>query len=436
MSDTHARAKLTLDEELALEFARRWREPAYRPELRDIDWARFAAVLTRNRMGVLAAPILERVQPSIPPEAEGLLREQSAQYRRAASKLGQSLATYLRAAEGRGIQTIVLKGLWLCENVYQNAAMRPGSDIDILVPRHQVEACLALLNEQGIGAHWPNLLADEYFTRHHLHQQRSTPDLSIWFEIHWALDHPYTLLTVDYAGIFERSRLSKLLGAPAQEMAPPDLLLSLCVHLVKHAIYLPSLVERDDLLRIILADGMLMYYLDVAEVLRLHPELDWDLTLSRAQAWGAAASLGSVLRVCQRYFDAPVPPHVLSTLPIASPGPISRRLMARAADEKLAQYDGRRGSRFWQFLTAPNGAFILRPVRLLETASYLFPPIEFLKRRYGRAGFATGIRHVLIAVWQTLRFAWDTFYFGLERYVRLKRLGKSASLSNKLETHL
>jgi hypothetical protein len=35
-----------------------------------------------------------------------------------------------------------------------------------------------------------------------------------------------------------------------------------------------------------------------------------------------------------------------------------------------------------------------------------------------------------------LRFGWDTFYFGMERYFRLRRQGKSASLFNKLETHL
>jgi hypothetical protein len=79
-------------------------------------------------------------------------------------------------------------------------------------------------------------LKDEYFARHHLHQQRSTSDLSIWFEIHWALDHPYTLLTVDYESIFARAKPSGLLGEPIQEMALPDLLLSLAIHLVKHAV--------------------------------------------------------------------------------------------------------------------------------------------------------------------------------------------------------
>ena len=110
--------------------------------------------------------------------------------------------------------------------------------------------------------------------------------------------------------------------------------------------------------------------------------------------------------------------------------------MARAAEQELAAYEEREGSRFWKLALASNGAFILRPIRVLETLSYFFPPSDFLRRRYGKANLLTRIRHLLVASVQTLRFGWDTLYFGMERYVRLKRLGKSTSLFNKLETHL
>jgi len=431
---------LSTEEILAYEFANRWRDenyrPALHPALQEIDWLRFAEILTHNRISVLAMKIFERVDSSIPPDARKLIREQAEKYERSAYKLGNALITYLKSADARGIKTIVLKGLWMCEKIYQDPAMRPGADIDILVHRDQVDECLELLKEQDIGEFWPNLLKDEYFTRHHLHQQRCTPDLNIWFEIHWALDHPYTLLTVDYESIFARAQRSTLLTAPIQEMALPDLLLSLAIHLVKHAVYLPSLRDRDDLPRIILADGMLMYYLDVTEVLKQNKEMDWDLTIQLARDWGAVEILGSVLQVCRKYFDAPVPGEVISALQVSGPWMVTRKLMARAAEQELAAYEGRQGSRFWTLLLASNGAFILRPIRLLETASYFFPPADFLQRKYGRANIVCRIGHLNIALQQTLRFGWDTIYFGIERYFRLKRLGKSASLFNKLETHL
>ena len=427
---------LSPEEHLAYDFALHWRDETYRPDLGKVDWLRFANILVHNRMSVLIRQGVTRVTSSTPPEAQKPIREQAEKYERSASKLGEALTTYLKTAENHNIPTIVLKGLWLCEKIYHVPSMRPGGDIDILVRRHDVDACLKLLAEQGIDEFWPNLLKDEYFTRHHLHQQRSTADLNIWFEIHWALDHPYTLLTVDYEGIFERATPAQLLGASIREMAAPDLLLSLAIHLVKHAVYLPSLVDRDDLPRIILADGMLMYYLDVTEVLKQYPEIDWALTIRLAREWGAVDILGSVLQVCKRYFDAPVPDEVLSALRVTRPWALTRRLMARAAEQELAAYEGREGSRFWNLLLAPNGAFILRPIRILETLSYFLPPSDFLQRRYGTVNLFTRVRHFLIAFTQTLRFGWDTFYFGMERYFRLRRQGKSASLFNKLETHL
>jgi hypothetical protein len=387
-------------------------------------------------MAVLAGQVFARVQPSIPPDAKKLLQEQTEKYERSASKLGEALTTYLKSAETRHIPTIVLKGLWLCEKIYHLPSMRPGGDIDILVRRSDVDACLKLLAEQGIDEFWPNLLKDEYFTRHHLHQQRSTQDLNVWFEIHWALDHPYTLLTVDYESIFQRAKSSQLLGAPIQEMAVPDLLLSLAIHLVKHAVYLPSLVDREDLPRIILADGMLMYYLDVTEVIKQYRDIDWDLMVTLARQGGAVDILGSVLRVCKRYFDAPVPGKVFDALPLSRPRTVTRELMSRAAEQELAAYEGRQGSRFWKLLLASNGAFILRPIRLLETLNYFLPPADFLQRCYGKANSFTRAKHFFRAFGLTLRFGWDTFYFGMERYFRLKRQGKSASLFNKLETHL
>jgi hypothetical protein len=179
-----------------------------------------------------------------------------------------------------------------------------------------------------------------------------------------------------------------------------------------------------------------MYYLDIAEVIKQNKEMDWDLTIQLARDWGAVDILGPVLQICKRYFEAPIPDEVISALQVTQPWMVTRKLMALAAEQKLAAYEGRQVSRFWMLLLAPNGAFILRPIRMVETASYFFPPADFLQRKYGTSNMVCRIGHLISALQQTVRFGWDTIYFGVERYFRLKRLGKSASLFNKLETHL
>src|SRR3990172_10715422 len=116
---------LTPEELLAYEFATRWRDENYRPALhpalhpasQDIDWLRFAEILTHNRMSVLAMKIFKRVDSSIPVEARKLIREQAEKHERSASKFGNALITYLKSADARGIKTIVLKVLGMAEKI-------------------------------------------------------------------------------------------------------------------------------------------------------------------------------------------------------------------------------------------------------------------------------------------------------------------------------
>src|SRR6266496_3802403 len=140
----NSKIDLSPEERLAYEFAHRWRDENYRPNLQNIDWLHFAKLLTNNRMAVLAMQIFQRFNISIPSGAQELIREQAEKYERSASKLGQSLVSYLKSADAHGIKSIVLKGVWLCEKIYGVSSMRPGADIDILVRQNDVDHCLKL----------------------------------------------------------------------------------------------------------------------------------------------------------------------------------------------------------------------------------------------------------------------------------------------------
>jgi hypothetical protein len=286
-----------------------------------------------------------------------------------------------------------------------------------------------------IGPFWPNLMADPYYERHHLHHQRSTEDLRIWYEIHWALDHPYTLFTIDYEALMDRTTPGDLLGAPVWDLSPADLLLTLAVHLVKHAVYLPSAYDRPDLARLVLADGMLMYYLDIAEAVGVYADgMDWDFLVRLADETGTRDVLGSVLRACRALLGAEVPDAVLDAIPVTRPGPVTHWTMNRVVDREISEFLGQPPSKFWDAMLITNGAFILRPIRLLESAPYFLPPADFLLRSYGQSGLLCRVGHLLRAVREFAVFGWDSVYFALERHRRLKRIGFSTSLFNRLET--
>jgi hypothetical protein len=124
----------------------------------------------------------------------------------------------------------------------------------------------------------------------------------------------------------------------------------------------------------------------------------------------------------------------VAALPVQGPGPLARRVLEQMADYTLAAYGGGQRSRFWDFLVITNGAFILRPIRLLDLSSYFAPGADYLQRRYGAVSVGVAARHFVRAAVAYTRVGMDTAYYTWERYRRLKALQQSASLFNRLET--
>lgn len=402
--------QLTAEEAYLWELARTWRDPRPPADPAVLDWERLVALASANKMPVLLDQVLQQLDlcDQLPPAAREQLAGGVARFQEKAATFTRILNTFGPLAAQRGIAFMPLKGLWVSQNIYGNPAMRPGHDMDVLVRREQVAACVALFETLGFDRYWPGLLPDDYYLRHHLHIELSLTDCWTWVEVHWAFDHPRTLLTIDYAAVMDRATPGTLLGTAVRDPALPDLLLSLSIHLVKHAIFLPYALDRPDLRRILLADGRLMYCMDVAEVVRLHADtIDWQQLVALARETGAGAILGAVLRVCRDELDAPVPTAVIEALPVQGQGgATTRMLMNKMADVLQADYAGEPVSPFWRALASPNWTFVFRPIRLLDLWHYLFPGQDFLQRRYGR-GDVVGAH-----VWRTLgeyaRFGRDT----------------------------
>lgn len=390
----------------------------------ELEWERVVQLALKNRMGPLLQHVLQATgaEGQLPKEAWRALRRDVALQRYRARLFGRELRRFLQLADRRGLPVVVIKGLWLSSKIYGVVHMRPGGDIDLLLRRQDVRAALNILDyEMGYGRWWRPILDDAYYARHHLHQQRCNPGRGVWFEPHWRLDHPYNLLTIDYEAMLQRSKPATLLGEAVRELAPPDLLLSLVVHLAKHALYLTSTIERRDLPRLIVADGMLMYFADVAETVRHYgPTLTWDCVVERARQAGAGEMMGAVLRVCRLQLGALVPESVLEALLVNGPDILTRRLMQGMAEHLLSVHEGRRPQRLWAYLGGFQESIIFRPIRLLDLARYCLPNGEYLQRRYGSQSAAVAAWHLLRAAGQYGRLALDTAFYGWRQKNRVQ----------------
>lgn len=135
-----------------------------------------------------------------------------------ASVLKSTLADFHR----RGIPVICLKGPWLAERLYGDAALRSCRDLDLLVHRSDISAAEGLLDDVGFV---PRERRDDYHRAWHRN--------GIVIELHHNVENP---LAFDFAveAAWNRSQLSQFRGIPARLLAPEDELLFLCLHGTRH----------------------------------------------------------------------------------------------------------------------------------------------------------------------------------------------------------
>jgi hypothetical protein len=117
-------------------------------------------------------------------------------------------------------QPVVLKGAALASTLYPDPMQRWFLDLDLLVPREQMdEVCRRL---EGCGyRHYQGLRAPEYYERYHFHRIMNGPQGSV-VEIHWDLTTSQSVYGFDVEGVFERALPARLGRLDIRVAAPVD----------------------------------------------------------------------------------------------------------------------------------------------------------------------------------------------------------------------
>jgi hypothetical protein len=220
-------------------------------------------------------------------------------------RLGQfrCIASALRE---QGISVIALKGLHLAELVYRDISLRPMSDLDILVPRAQVQHAVTILltlEYKLIGG-----LSSGYDIG------LTHRDTGMLVEIHWALDASTELPTSLMDDIWQFAVGARIGDADAQVMSPEFLLLHVCEHLAYHHLF--ALDFRA--------------LCDIAEIVRACPALDWAVVVDQCWRRGHGRGVAVALRLARDQLGAAVPAEVLAAMG-------DERLNAQRLDDALEQ---------------------------------------------------------------------------------------------------
>lgn len=351
------------------------------------DWDHVVRLAIRNRVAPLVYTNLRSTGLSalVPRTAMRDLETSYYQSLAAGTRSKPATRQVLTALSQNAVDAILLRGLALGERIYGDPALRPFSDLDLLVRKEDALRTKEILLNLGYSPP-PGGVDTRYFERNHLHLQLAMGAEIV--ELHWALDHKYTLFMIDYAEIFRDGTAGTVAGVETLCLSPEDLLLTLCIHLVKHCTYSRYVAPGPELLDRVASAGFLVLYCDVAALLRRRSaDLDWAAVVEKARRWQVESAVQPALAAAAGLFAAPVPPDVLASLSPPKVGRFERAVLSRTAADSLDQpRDGghpRRGK--WLNVCSD---LVFRPMRALDLCQYLWPPAAFIARRYGAANSA------------------------------------------------
>ena len=163
------------------------------------DWDALQECARRNRVLPLLYSVLAD-RKDVPDPVLRSLRLDTQHSFVATTLLAQVMKDVSEALDD--IPWMLLRGPILGEFIYGDLSLRPYGDLDVLVSPNSVDASLDRLKQANFLPP-PGSFSIAFYRKYHLHVQLSRAGLAgdTSLELHWALDHPFTLLTVDVDAI-------------------------------------------------------------------------------------------------------------------------------------------------------------------------------------------------------------------------------------------
>jgi hypothetical protein len=261
-----------------------------------LDWSLLRAEAERHGLTLLLRRHLTSVCSDLCPpgfadalaaRAHGLLAVNLA--------LAGELTTLIPELEGAGCRPLVIKGPALAVDVFGDLSSRPFGDLDIVVDRAEVRRAWEVLVTRGyttphqIDPRWRDTLLrtshEQLFVR---------PGALLHVDLHWELSAPNYSDAMKLSDVRPRLVRVRVGCAEVETLGPEDNLLFLCCHGTKHNW------------------ASLSWLVDVAELLRARPRLDWDHVMRWSRGPGRRRPIQLGLHLAHRLLEAPVPNDVLA----------------------------------------------------------------------------------------------------------------------------
>ncbi len=347
----------------------------------DMDWSYLIWEASQHRMTPLLYWHLNTLCPEVVPKATmSYLREHFNANARRNLLLTGELLEVLELFSAHGILAIPYKGPLLAASVYGNLALRQAGDLDIMVHKENVPKVGELLVSHGYQPDHQLAHGQEILLPHSQYAfHRAAGRISL--EIHWQFAPKHFAFPLDFHKLSTRLEPTSLGGCEIDALSPEDLLLILCVHGGKHVW------------------EQLRWICDIAELIRIHQEMDWERIVAQAMCLGCERMLFLGILLARNLLGAALPESVLKTI---GTDLVVKSLVAQAEERLFCNANGlfrriifhlrmierwRDRVRYCFYSAVPvvNDRAIMSLPRFFSFVYYLLRPIRLFKD-YGRIG--------------------------------------------------
>jgi len=265
------------------------------PELPLNQWSDILSCLRSHWI----LPLLYRQISSLPPENHppeevmNKIRKSFLISRVRCLHMEKQLDEIINAFHNEEVQILVLKGPSLALSVYPDPALRPSSDLDLLVLSEQISKARAILGKlgyQNLGKRFEHS-RDFYSEETFLHQKNARDNRAI--ELHWDL-HSFSGISreVKVEELFQRAVKIGKAGLTFETLHPVDAL-------IHRAINMAIWHNKDIRLIWIYDTALLAQHLEAPE--------DWQALLERSVDWRARLALEYSLKMAQIWVGFKLP---------------------------------------------------------------------------------------------------------------------------------
>lgn len=264
----------------------------------ELNWEYFYNVARRHSLVPLVYRRLELAAKEA--DCPEVLRQFRKGYRENAARnliLTRELVSLIRDLKQIGIEAVPFKGPALALAAYKDSSLRRYIDLDLIVRRRDITRARDLLITRGYsaGKNWDQRQESVLLNAQH-NIQFSRDDGQFIVELHWRVATQLFAASLNAEDFWPNLKTMALENITVKTLSTEDLLFSLCVHGSRH------LWER------------LSWICDVAELISVSPEIEWEPFLQRAQETETERMLLLGLHLAASVGGVSLPSHIATMI--------------------------------------------------------------------------------------------------------------------------